>query len=503
MRTSLVICILFTLSGFALSQKDPHWANGRNTIIHLFEWKWKDIADECERFLQYKGYAGVQVSPVNENIVVPNRPWWERYQPISYQLNTRSGNEEDFLDMTKRCNAVGIRIYVDVIINHMSRESESPPAVGTGGSFADPGNKNFTAVPYTNGDFHPTCAINDYNNEENVRNCELEKLKDLNHESNYVREKINEFLNHLISLGVAGFRVDAAKHMWPKDLKLIYGNIGDLNTSFGFPPNSKPFIYQEVIDLYGEAISRDSYTPLGAVTEFRHSAEIGRVFRGLDKLSYLRNWGTGWGFLSSENSLIFIDNHDNQRGHGAGGANILTYKNAKQYKMATAFMLAYPYGITRIMSSFYFDFSDQGPPQDKDENIVSPSITPHGTCENGWVCEHRWRQIFNMIEFKNVVHGTGLNDWWSNGDQQIAFCRGGKGFIAFTNWGDFRQTLQTCLPAGIYCDVISGHLSTDSRSCTGKTVYVGSDGIALIEIKALGEDGVLAIHEKSKVNLAF
>lgn len=46
------------------AQKDPHWWGGRNTIIHLFEWKWKDIADECERFLQHKGYAGVQVIKV-------------------------------------------------------------------------------------------------------------------------------------------------------------------------------------------------------------------------------------------------------------------------------------------------------------------------------------------------------------------------------------------------------------------------------------------------------
>ena len=26
--------------------------------------------------------------------------------------------------------------------------------------------------------------------------------------------------------------------------------------------------------------------------------------------------------------------------------------------------------------------------------------------------------------------GTWVNNWWSNGHKQIAFCRGGKGFIA-------------------------------------------------------------------------
>ena len=26
-----------------------------------------------------------------------------------------------------------------------------------------------------------------------------------------------------------------------------------------------------------------------------------------------------------------------------------------------------------------------------------------------------------------------MNDWWDNGSNQIAFCRGGKGFIAINN----------------------------------------------------------------------
>lgn len=64
-----------------------------------------------------------------------------------------------------------------------------------------------------------------------------------------MREKIVGFLNKLVSLGAAGFRVDAAKHMWPADLEAIYGQVDDLNTDFGFAAGSRPYIYQEVIDL--------------------------------------------------------------------------------------------------------------------------------------------------------------------------------------------------------------------------------------------------------------
>lgn len=53
-------------------------------------------------------------------------------------------------------------------------------------------------------------------------------------------------------MGVAGFRVDAAKHMWPADIKAIEDKLKDLSTAHGFSRGSRPFIYQEVIDLGGE-----------------------------------------------------------------------------------------------------------------------------------------------------------------------------------------------------------------------------------------------------------
>ena len=44
-----------------LAQHNPHFVGNRTTIVHLFEWRWNDIADECERFLGPAGYGGVQV----------------------------------------------------------------------------------------------------------------------------------------------------------------------------------------------------------------------------------------------------------------------------------------------------------------------------------------------------------------------------------------------------------------------------------------------------------
>jgi hypothetical protein len=55
-----LVCLVVSTVGVH-GQKDPNvWAN-RSAIVHLFEWKFEDIANECENFLAPKGYAGVQV----------------------------------------------------------------------------------------------------------------------------------------------------------------------------------------------------------------------------------------------------------------------------------------------------------------------------------------------------------------------------------------------------------------------------------------------------------
>lgn len=194
------------------------------------------------------------------------RPWHERYQPISYKLITRSGNEKEFAEMTRRCNAVGVRIYVDLVINHMS--GVHPKNIGTGGSTADPEHYSFPAVPYNVSHFNVGCQRSDKNNATSVRNCELVGLRDLNQGHPYVRDKIVELMNRLVDLGVAGFRVDAAKHMWPGDLMEMFNRLKSVNTEHGFKPNSKPYIALEVIDFGGGAIRQSEYTPLVSIVFF-------------------------------------------------------------------------------------------------------------------------------------------------------------------------------------------------------------------------------------------
>ncbi|XP_005089737.2 alpha-amylase [Aplysia californica] len=466
---------LFAAGQAAAAYHDPH-CDGRQVIVHLFEWKWTDIAKECERYLGPKGFCGVQTSPANEHAIVTTdamRPWWERYQPVSYKLVSRSGNEAQFKDMVQRCKNVGVRIFVDVVVNHMAGLGRVGP--GSGGSQFNSDNLDFPGVPFSKQNFNAKSKcpsgdgnVNDYNNPANVRNCYLVGLTDLDQSQSYVQDKIAGFFNHMIDIGVAGFRVDAAKHMWPNDFKAIQGKTKNL------PEGGRPFFYQEVIDRNDGAIKVNEYFDLGYVTEFRYLQKVRDGANDLGRLGGV--YDPGWGMAPSDQAFVFVDNHDTQRGGGS-----LTYKNGAEFTRANAFTLAYNYGFTRVMSSYYFNGDAEGPPHNSDYSTKDVTIKSDGSCGNGWVCEHRWKPIGNMAAFRNYVAGTDVNNWKYEGGV-LSFSRGNKGFFAMSN-NDFNKNIHTNLPAGEYCDLIS--------EC-GTKIKVDGSGNAQVK-PASGSDPFVAI----------
>ncbi|ABX06697.1 MAG TPA: ATPase [Herpetosiphon sp.] len=472
----VLVVIIFSVGFFGTAPRATQaQTTPRTAFVHLFEWKWTDIAKECENWLGPKGFAAVQVSPPQEHI--QGSQWWTRYQPVSYQIQSRSGTRAEFANMVSRCKAVGVDIYVDAVINHMTGVGSGTGVAGSSyTSYNYPGN-------YQTQDFHH-CGrngnddISNYQDRWEVQNCELVNLADLKTESDYVRGKLAAYLNDLRSLGVAGFRIDAAKHMPAADIANIMSRA------------SNPYIYQEVIDQGGEPITSGEYTGNGDVTEFKYSTNIGRMFK-TDKLANMSNFGTAWGFIASDSAVVFTDNHDNQRGHGGAG-NVVTFKDGKLYELANVFALAWPYGYPQVMSSYNFSNGDQGPPS---SNVYNGNTADCGG--SNWVCEHRWRGIANMVGFRNYTSTAfSTSNWWSNGNNQISFSRGSLGFVAINREGSsLSRTFATGLPAGTYCDVIHGDFN--NGSCSGPTISVNSSGQATITVAAMDS---VAIHGGAKIN---
>ena len=477
-------------------------AAGGVAFVHLFEWKWTDIARECEAYLGPKGFTAVQISPPTEHAWIATGdgapyPWWMRYQPVSYSLDrSRSGTRAEFADMVSRCRAAGVSIYVDAVINHMANGAGTTTSAGE-----HPwGGKRYPGVPYNVGDFHATCSISSYYSTTNVQRCELVGLPDLDTGSDYVRGKLADYLVDLTDLGVRGFRIDAAKHISPADLGAIVGAVEAR-------AQARPFWFLEVIGSPGEAVQPGDYSAisdsLATITEFQYGAALFRSFASGGTLASLRTFGEPPSLLPSSRAVAFTDNHDKQRGH-AGGGNYLTYHDGVTYELANVFMLAWPYGYPALMSSYAFQTDtafdrSYGPPHDPATGATrgpwDGGATPacFDQARGGWVCEHRLRPIGNMVGFRAATMSDWLvSDWWDDGQNQIAFGRGRSGFVVINaEPAPLTRAFQTSLPAGRYCDVISGDFTPapaggSGATCTGTSVTVDAAGAATITVAGPG-----------------
>ncbi|GGX47013.1 carbohydrate-binding module family 20 domain-containing protein [Streptomyces microflavus] len=435
-------------TGFGTASPAQAAAPGdKDVTAVLFEWKFASIAKACTDTLGPAGYGYVQVSPPQEHI--QGGQWWTSYQPVSYKIAGRLGDRAAFSAMVNTCHSAGVKVVADSVINHMSAGN----GTGTGGS------------SYTKYDYPGLYSVNDmndcqaqitnYNDRGNVQNCELVGLADLDTGEEYVRGKIAGYLNDLLSLGVDGFRIDAAKHMPAADLANIKSRL------------TNPNVYWKHEAIYGagEAVSPSEYLGSGDVQEFRYGRSLKQVFLN-ENLANLKNFGEGWGFMESGKSAVFVDNHDTER-----GGDTLNYKNGSAYTLANVFMLAWPYGSPDVHSGYEFSNHDAGPPGGGQVNACYA---------DGWKCQHDWREVSSMVGFRNAARGQSVTNWWDNGGDQIAFGRGNKAYVAINHEGSsLTRTFQTSLPAGDYCDVQSGRGVTVNGSGQFTATLGGGTAVAL------------------------
>ena len=89
----------------------PH-CQRRRVMVHLFQWKFNDIANEVrDRAWGPRGFGGVQITPPAEH-KQGSQVWWTVYQPVSFKnFNSFGGSEAELRSMIARCNAAGVKVY--------------------------------------------------------------------------------------------------------------------------------------------------------------------------------------------------------------------------------------------------------------------------------------------------------------------------------------------------------------------------------------------------------
>ncbi|CAE6369313.1 unnamed protein product [Rhizoctonia solani] len=372
-------------------------------IVELFGWPYADIEKECV-FIGKAGYGGVRIWPPSEAVTSdwwPQsnelNPWWFVYQPVSYRLISRHGTLAQLRSMITTCRANGVRVYADAVVNHMSgggndiqnhRGSGSAPTCGWyGPKNGTAGSPFFThtstyqyntqtglrpameypAVPYNPTDFHCDRSLNSFTDGFILNYGWLVGLSDLNTEKPYVQERIATYFATLLSVGFSGFRIDAAKHMGPKNIAQI---LARLKTKMGgsLPPD---FITWLEIILGGEkdllACSYNDYNWYQYFNEQMSAAGLSST-----EIGYVKIWSSdypkeypicGSWILPPSRFVIQNDDHDQQNDGSSSrdmadkGSVLIKDKNVashRNFEVQLFTQTGFNANVRNILSSYSF-----------------------------------------------------------------------------------------------------------------------------------------------------
>ena len=384
-----------------VNQPGNYEGGTKGAIVELFGWPYEDITEECE-FLGTAGYMAVKVFPPNEHILtfdtVENgelNPWYFIYQPVSYKLHSRSGDKKQFKKMINTCRNNKVRVYADAVINHMAGNGNDMyadhrdnycnhwgPKNGSGGSpwwttgwqyqnnvytGKRPG-LEFPSVPYTASDFHCERSLNSWTDGDLLNYGWLTGLTDLNTEKEYVQQRIADYITDLLTMGVSGIRIDAAKHINPYYLAKIFKKLKDNLGGGDLPEDFNAYL--EVL-FGGEKdllYCGDGFYSFGD-NFVKKMREVGLSYHDIYRIKI---WGAdypkefpicGWWNIDARRHAIGLDCHDDQnpgsssRDMGDKGSIYIKEKNVQKHRDFTKEMFYRTdadWKIKLVLSSYSF-----------------------------------------------------------------------------------------------------------------------------------------------------
>ncbi len=250
-------------------------------ILQCWNWSYQNIAANMSLIAQ-QGFSAVQTSPVQATKETTKESYNTvmnsasvLYQPVALSMETNDynalGTKSDFAYMCETAHKYGVKVIVDVVLNHMATDVAS--------------NTIHSSVPAELRDntdcwHNVTQNISDTNNRYELTHYCLSGAPDLNTGNTTVQSYCTNLLKEAIEAGADGFRFDSAKNIetdwdatgtgsdfWSKVL-------GDATAYAQETRGFTPYYYGEILGAPGGGLSIEAYTRYMSVTDNTSSDAI-------------------------------------------------------------------------------------------------------------------------------------------------------------------------------------------------------------------------------------
>jgi alpha-amylase len=436
-------------------------------ILHTFDWPYQRIGERAREIAE-RGYHAVLVAPPLKS--GSDCTWYFRYQPQDLRtIDHCRGNTQDFARMVELLDARKIKVYADVVLNHMANERNGALDFPGQSALDDYQQRlDYWQQQRLFGDlslglfgpqhFHEARCITNYNDVVQVQNWRLcggsgdRGLPDLNANAEVIQAQ-RSYLLALNALGVKGYRIDAAKHMKKEHIAAVFAPeiIADRYVFAeiivgGGTGNSE---YQSFLKPYLDGFSSH------AAYDFPLLHTLKRAFAFSGSFASLSDPKQQGQALSSARALSFVITHDIPNNQGFRG---LLFDPVDE-EIAYAYVLGRADGVPMVYSDF-----TRG--------------------DNGrWFDAHLRPALTAMVRFHNLTQGLAQQTIASN-DCALLFRRDARAMVGLNKCGfdvSFQVETAPFDRGALFRDLLSNHELRIEQATQSITIKARSAAMWLLE----------------------
>ena len=401
------------------------------TILHCFNWKYKDIEAELANIAE-AGFTSIQTSPAQRDDSY--NEWYMLYQPQTFSIYKNAlGTKAELQSLCTKAEQYGINVIVDVVANHTR-------AVGDDGLGGDCYHDAFDAY---------------YTDRYGITHGKI-GMPDLKSESSTVQNKVKGYIQELKSVGVDGIRWDAAKHIslpseqWNNQFWPVVTSVGLYN-------------YGEILvgplESGGESLMKE-YTNYMSVTDSVYGKNVRSAFEYGNVPSSIGNWSERG---VSKNKLVYWgESHDTYSNNGEYGE---ASQRIDQNKIDRAYAVV---AAQDKATSLYFS---------RPFATNKPDIKAGAKGSTNFTSD----EVAQVNHFHNAM--VGQKEWYvgDTNNNVAAVCREKGAVVVLGSGGDRNVSVAnggSTVASGTYTDQVSGSTWTvTSSTISGR---VGGSGIAVL-----------------------